>query len=329
MAVVGLAQDAPSPLLPGRLEGGGTLWTHDELVGRWHAQSTGLIDLNYASTTLLSGATCETNRLEGSWSLTDAGLNSLLNEMGIRRGRSGQGIWTISGQIEDVNEADVLQRTRLTFAMARSVQLSPAWKLRMALHGGKGWRRWMGNGIWDSQYLANPVDPASAPSGEFEISEARSYMEGGFELGLSGATTRLSYRMLHLPFNQSLLQHLDASDPYAIRHSLLVSTRQPITDFFESTGWVLTEFQAGARLLSVGAAAAWTFGEDSYFTGFRSATVVSGGLVYRTTGHLNPLVHIAFKRKWMAWFAPQVPIGTPDGRASAGGMQFGLRTRIG
>lgn len=321
VATAATAQDAPSYLLPGRLGAGATLWAHDAVVGKWHGQSTGLVDVQYASVTLLSGAQCTTNRLAGSWTLTDAGLNILLG-----RRDGGQGEWTLMGQIEDSNEADVLQRTRLTFALGRSVRLSPAWGLRLALHGGKGWRRWMADGIWDSQYLLNPVDPASAASGEIELTDAQSYLEGGFELGLNGAHSRLSYRWLHLPTNQSLL---DARDPYTVRHSFLATTRHEVQQDLEATGWAAFETQGGARLLTLGAAAAMAFGEDSQITGHLAATVVSAGLVYRSTGHLSPLVHVAWKRRWIVWLAPDVAIGAPDGRAAAGGMQLGLRARIG
>ena len=324
VAASATAQDAPSYLLPGRLGAGATLWAHDAVVGKWHGQSTGLVDVQYASVTLLSGATCTTNRLAGSWTLTDAGLNTLLG----RRG-GGRGTWTLMGQIEDHNEADVLQRTRLTFALGRSVQLNPSWEMRLALHGGKGWRRWMADGIWDSQYLANPVDPASAASGEIELTDSRSYFEGGFELGLNGAHSRLAYRWLHLPSNQSLLGHDGALDPYTVRHSFLATTRHEVQQDLEATGWAAFETQGGARLLTLGAAAAWAFGEDSQITGHHAATVVSAGLVYRSTGHLSPLVHVAWKRRWIVWLAPDVAVGTPDGRAASGGMQLGLRARIG
>ena len=317
------AQDAPSYLLPGRLGAGATLWTHDQIAGKWKGASTGLVDVQYASTTLLSGAQCVTNRLAGSWTLTDAGLNSLLG----RRRAFGQGEWTVMGQIEDANEADVLQRTRLVFALGRTVRLSPDWGMRVALHGGKGWRRWNATGIWDSQYLANPVDPASAASGETPLADARSYFEGGFEVGLNGTHARWSYRWLHLPTNQGLL--IGSADPYPIRHSFLATTRYELAERVEGTGWAAFETQGGARLLTLGAAAAWTFGEDSYITGFNAATVVSAGLVYRSTGHLSPLVHVAWKRRWIVWLAPDMAVGTPDGRAAAGGMQLGLRARIG
>lgn len=326
-ATAGAAQDAPSYLLPGRLGAGATLWTHDAVNGTWKGPSTGLVDVQYASATLLSGAVCATNRLAGSWTLTDAGLRALAG--GRRRGPAGAGEWTVMGQIEDATEAGVLQRTRLTFALGRTVRLSRDWGLRLALHGGRGWRRWMADGIWDSQYLANPADPAAAASGETEFTDSRAYLEGGFEIGLNGATSRLSYRWLNLPANQTLLDHAGAVDAYTVRHAFLATTRRALADHLEGTAWAGFETQGGARLVTVGAAGAWAFGEDSQVTGFQAATVFSAGLVYRSTGHLSPLVHVAWKRRWIVWLAPDVAVGSPDGRAAAGGMQLGLRARIG
>ncbi len=321
------AQDAPSYHLPGRLGAGTTQWTHRPVAGKWNRQSVGLVDVQYVSTTLLSGAVCVTNRIAGSWTLTDAGLSNLLNRGSGTRRATGRGEWTVVAQFEDSDEAGVLQRTRLTTALARSVQLSPTWGVRLALHAGRGARRWGSQGIWDSQYVANPVDPASAASGETAYTDSRSYFEGGFELGAVAPRAAVSYRWLHVPANQSLLA--ESSDPYTIRHSVLGTTHWAATDNVEAKGWAEIEVQGGARLLTIGAAGAWTFGEDSYFTGMRAATVVSGGLTYRTTGHLSPLLHVAWKRRWVVWVAPDIPLAAPDGRAAAGGLHLGLRAHIG
>jgi hypothetical protein len=329
LSSVSWAQDAPSYLLPGRLEAGNTLWTHDLAAGTWSSQTAGLIDLQYQSTTLLSGSECITNRMAGSWIVTDAGLSNILSAAGMRRRMSSaRGQWMVMGQLEDGNDAGVIQRTRLTLALGRSIQVSPNLNLRLAFHAGKGWRRWTGGGIWDSQYLSNPVDPAAANSGESVLLDSRSYAEGGFELGASTASTRLSYRILHLPSNQSLLNQSNSDDRYTSRHSLLASTRHALQDGIEGLGWVAFEYQGGAKLMTAGVAAAWTMGEDSYFTGFKSATVVSGGLIYRTTGHLSPMVHVAWKRQWILWLAPDLPVRPPNGRAAESGMQLGLRAII-
>lgn len=318
-----VAQDAPSYLLPGRLGAGQTLWTHDANAGKWHSQSIGLIDVQYAATTLLSGAECVTNRIAGSWTITDAGVATLLANAGGKRRIAGQGSWTVVGLFEDADDAGVVRRTRFVAAVGRTVQLSPTWGLRLALHGGRGSRRWGEQGIWDSQYVANPLDPASAGSGETPVLGVRSYLEGGFELGLIAPTVKLSYRLLHVPSNQSLL---DASeDPYSSRHSFLGTVRKSVADQVEATGWAEFETQGGARLFTVGAAGAWTFGEDSYYTGFKAATLVSGGLVYRSTGHLSPLMHVAWKRRYMVWVAPDIPVGA---RAAASGLHIGLRARL-
>lgn len=321
------AQDAPSYHLPGRLGAGTTQWTQRPVAGKWHAQSVGLVDVQYASTTLLSGAVCVTNRIAGSWTITDAGLSNLLNKGRGTRRMAGQGEWTLMAQFEDSDEAGVLQRTRLTAALARSVQVSPTWGLRLAFHAGWGARRWGMQGIWDSQYVANPVDPGSAASGEAVYAGSRSYFEGGFELGAVAPRAAIAYRLLHVPANQSLLD--GSSDPYTSRHSVLATTRFPVADGVEATGWAEIEMQGGARMLTVGAAGVWTFGEDSYFTGARAATVVSGGLTYRTTGHLSPLLHVAWKRRWVVWLAPDVPVTAPQSRAAASGLHLGLRAHIG
>ena len=320
------AQDAPSYLLPGRLGAGQSLWTQEANAGKWHSQSVGLVDVQHAATTLLSGAECVSNRIAGSWTITDAGVATLLANAGGKRRMAGQGSWTLVAQFEDADDAGVVRRTRLVAAVGRSVRLSPTWGLRLALHGGRGSSRWGQTGIWDSQYVANPLDPASAPSGETPLPGARSYLEGGFELALTAPTAQVAYRALHVPSNQSLLE--GSEDPYTTRHSFLGTVRTAVADQVEATGWVEFETQGGARLFTVGAAGAWTFGEDSYFTGFQSATVISGGAVYRSTGHLSPLLHVAWKRRYIAWFAPDIPMGAPEGRAAAAGLQLGLRARI-
>lgn len=320
------AQDAPSYLLPGRLAAGQSLWTQGPSAGQWHSQSVGLVDVQHTATTLLSGAECVSNRIVGSWTITDAGVATLLANAGGKRRMAGQGSWTLVAQFEDADDAGVVRRTRLVAALGRSVQLSPTWGMRLALHGGRGSSRWGGTGIWDSQYMANPLDPASAASGETMLADARSYLEGGFELALTAPAAQIGYRLLHVPSNQSLLE--GSEDPYTSRHSFLGTARTSVADQVEVSGWAEFETQGSARLFTVGAVGAWTFGEDSYFTGFQSATVVSGGAVYRSTGHLSPLVHVAWKRRYIFWFAPDIPVGAPEGRAAASGLQLGLQARI-
>ena len=240
------------------------------------------------------------------------------------RSGGGEAGWT--GQLEDDREGESLQRPRIVAGAYKKVRLAKNRFFSAALHLGYGRRTWRNNGIWDSQYLLNPVAPELAESGESSAMGAVNYLETGIELGYQTLQFSAVYRALHAPVNQGFFRY--STDPFALRHTVLLSRQQEIRGMsfpLRNLSWLEMERQAGAQLLSIGTMLTMSIGEDSKFTELKSATHIGLGAIYRSTGQLAPVVSCQFERNWTCWIAPEMAVGLTSIRS---GWNAGMRVHL-
>ena len=308
------AQDASSNLIPARLGAGQAIWTAAGNPINQRAEATLLFDLYHQN--IQQGMTSggfQTSRMQVSWSQPE------------RKGTSGTS-YGLVGMIEDDREADVLQRLRLQCAGFKRIRIGSRAFLTGALQLGYGQRNWRNAGIWDSQYLLNPVHPELESSGEYVYRDRKHYLEMGGELTYQTPEWSIAYRVLHAPVDQGFFRY--SADRYAARQSLMAAWRKDMTwknTAFQSLLWSEIERQSGAMLFTTGVMVERSFGVDSRITGNRSATVVALGMVYRSTGQLAPILSTTLHRRWTVWLAPDWNIGL---QRAATGWSAGFRGQL-
>jgi len=240
--------------------------------------------------------------------------------------RSGNGEVGWMGQIEDDREGESLQRLRIVAGAYKKVKLDRNRYFSAALQLGYGRRAWRNSGLWDSQFLQNPVAPELAESGESSAIGATNYLETGIELGFQSLQFTAVYRALHAPVDQGFFRYTE--DPYALRHTVMLSRHQEILGAsfpMRNLSWLEMERQAGAQLLSLGTMFTVSVGEDSQFTDLKSATRIGLGAVYRSTGQIAPVLSCQFERRWTCWVAPEMAVGINSIRS---GWNAGMRVQL-
>lgn len=309
------SQDALSCLVPARMGSGQAIWTAEGQAFRLQQAPSLTFDLYHRKVEQgLPDSQFKNSRLQATWSVP--------SKRGFKGTASG-----ITGLVEDDREGQALQRFRLLIGGFKKIKIAQASHLTGAIQLGYGLRTWRNQGIWDSQYLINPVQPELAESGEGILQNNQHYLEAGTELTFQTYAWSVAYRVLHAPVDQGFFRY--SKDPYALRHSALVSWRKVLhvrNATMQGLLWSEIERHGGAMALSTGAMLEQTFGQDSRLTDFKSATAVALGLIYRHTGQLAPIVSVRFQRRWTCWLAPEWSV-TAQGIST--GWSAGFRSQIG
>ena len=291
------AQDAIATLVPTRWVAGQSLSA--ERSGRLsgvHSESLA-IDLYHRNVDQgISTGGIETSRLQATWN--------------IPKQRSMGESFALTGTIEDDREGNSLQRFRLVLGGFSKIRLDNDRFILGGVRIGYGQRNWLNQGIWDSQYLANPAQPVLAESGEGRLENTNGYLETGLELGMMSRRWTVAYAMQNTPVDQGFYAY--TTDAYTTQHRVLLAHRTsfqmgPIP--FKSLSWMEWQRQGPASFGTVGTSLEFQIGEDSRLTEFKSASAIGAGLLYRTTGQLSPVVSCNFLRKYTVWLAPDWGIG--------------------
>ena len=291
------AQDAIAPLVPARWVAGQSLAT--ERSGRLSGvQSEFLgIDLYHRNVDQgISSGGFETSRLHATWN--------------IPKRRSVGESFALTGTIEDDREGNALQRFRIVLGGFSKIRVDNDRFIVGGVRIGYGQRNWLNQGIWDSQYLANPAQPALAESGEGRMENTNGYLETGLELGMMSSRWTVAYAMQNAPVDQGFYAY--TADPYTTQHRILLAHR---TEFqmgsipFKSLSWLEWQRQGPTSFGTVGTSLEFQIGEDSRLTELKSASAIGAGVLYRTTGQLSPLVSCNFLRKYTVWLAPDWGVG--------------------
>ena len=308
------SQDALSCLIPARFGSGQAIWTAQGQTIRLQQAPSLTFDLYHRNVDQgVPNSQFKNSRLQVNWTVPS------------KRGSKGTASG-ITGLLEDDREGQALQRFRLLVGGFKKIRIGQTSHLTGAIQLGYGLRTWRNQGLWDSQYMSNPVEPALAESGESILQNNQHYLEAGTELTFQTTAWSAAYRVLHAPVDQGFFKY--SKDPYALRHSALVAWRPAIplrNTVMQGLVWSEIERHGGAMALSTGAMVEQTFGQDSRLTDLKSATAVALGLVYRHTGQLAPIVSVRFQRRWTCWLAPDWRVG------SAGistGWSAGFRSQI-
>ena len=309
------AQDALSCLVPARFGSGQAIWTAQGQAIRLQQNPALTFDLYHRQVDQgLQNSQFQNSRLQATWSVPST--------RGFKGTASG-----ITGLIEDDREGAALQRFRLLVGGFKKIKIAESSHLTGAVQLGYGLRTWRNQGIWDSQYLINPIQPELAESGESFLQTSQHYLEAGTELTFQTAAWSVAYRVLHAPVDQGFFRY--SKDPYALRHSALASWRKALNwsgMTLQGMLWSEIERHGGAMALSTGGMLEHSFGQESRLTDFKSATAVALGLVYRHTGQLAPLVSVRFQRRWTCWIAPEWSITT---QGVSSGWSAGFRGQVG
>ncbi len=307
-------QDAASSLMPARMGSGQAIWAAGGGLANRSNSPAMLFDLVHQQVNQGVGEDgFQTSRLQLSWHFPE------------KHGNPGEATGILC-LIEDDKEGTALQRFRLLAGGFKRIQINRSDFLTGAIQLGFGQRIWKNQGVWDSQYLLNPVQPLTEESGEALFQDRATHFEVGGELTYQAKNWTAAYRLLHAPVNQGFFRH--SKDAYAIRHTVLASWYSDFkwqNTLFRSLCWTEIERQGTAMLWSTGAMLEREFGEDSRFTDNRSSTIVALGLVYRNTGQLAPIMSIRFQRRWTCWVAPEWSIGA---QSINSGWSAGIRGQL-
>jgi hypothetical protein len=220
----------------------------------------------------------------------------------------GRKPWRFSLRIADDREADVLQRLNIMAGGAYRVRLASDLHFVAGFVLGYGQRTWRNRGVWDDQYVNNPIDPAAGLTNEVTINGARSHhFDAGISCRIDSKHSTTAYRLLHAPADQGFLRN--GSDRMDLRHSLIYvySGKLELSAFtLPFRAWAEIERQSGAMRGSVGGWVEWTFGQDSRLTGFQSASIIVVGCSADASGLLSPILGTTIDRQWTIWASPDI-----------------------
>lgn len=183
-------------------------------------------------------------------------------------------------------------------------------------------------GIWESQYLLNPLDPASAPSGEISRTNfARVVPDLAGHLGFSSSRKgQILYAFHHLPFDLSMLY---GDRRGANLHHQLMAQKRGATTFvglpFDWTARLIAQRQSGGQFFAASTWASFAFREESVYTDFARTPKILLGLTLTSTGSLSPILGLDWKELGSLWIAHAAPLG-PMTRLSV--WQVGLSATL-
>ncbi|MDA0913477.1 MAG: hypothetical protein O3B11_06575 [Bacteroidetes bacterium] len=291
------AQDAISCLVPARWAGGQSVISHYSTTQNRHQLSSLTFDLQHRKVDQgIANSAFETSKIQ---------IYSVLPD---RNGYGGSHV--IFGTIEHDVEGEFLKRFRAVTGAFKRIALTHDTFVSGGIHLGYGMRTWRNLGVWDSQYLLNPITPELEESGENILLDQKHYLESGVEIGYQSSLFGISYRAVHAPVNQSLFRY--QKDPYAFRHTVLALGQFDIEtsrNTWKCVVWGEFERQSGAQLFSMGSLLQYGLGYDTRLSDAGSSTLIGIGAVYRNTGQIAPIFSCQFQRQWTCWIAPDVAVG--------------------
>jgi len=184
------------------------------------------------------------------------------------------------------------------------------------------------DGVWESQYLLNPLNPTSVPSGEVSWTDfQRTAPDLSGHLGLSASGKgQIHYSFRHLPFDIGLLYGTPNRKNF---HHQLVLRRSgkwsASTLFVDWTAELHWQRQFGGQSLSLNAWAEMAFRPASVYTGLERPPRAIIGLQTQVHGILTPLIGGIWKDQTRLFLTRTLDL-RPIGGTSAWGI--GLATQL-
>lgn len=207
--------------------------------------------------------------------------------------------WRLGGSANLQQLAPNLSILNIRFSALKWIRLDAEHSLCAGL--GLGVMRMQldaGDGVWESQYLLNPLNPSSAPSGEAswrDFQRVAPDFAGHIGLTSAGKGTWL-YSFRHLPFDMSLLfgstQRANLHQELTYRHSGRLTAGEM---HIQWTAEFVAQRQAGGQSLHLNAWGQFAFRPASVYTGLERPPRGLLGFQLGSHGLMTPVIGVVWR----------------------------------
>lgn len=207
--------------------------------------------------------------------------------------------WRLGGSANLQQLAPNLSILNIRFSALKWIRLDASHSLCAGLElGVMRMQLDAGDGVWESQFLLNPLDPTSVPSGETswrDFQRIAPDFAGHIGLSTAGQGAWL-YSFRHLPFDLALLYGY--SQPANLHHSLTYRRSGQVSPKDLTIRWTaefVAQRQAGGQSFQLNAWGQIAFRPASVHTGLERPPRVLVGAQMASHGLLTPVVGMIWR----------------------------------